>query len=1107
VTESSGYALRISDDAVDAWRFERLVTEGMRLLPNSPDAAAARFADALSEWRGIAYADYRDEPWAEGEIARLTELRSVALEQSMAARLESGEVALLVPELQALVTAEPLREERWRLLTLAYYRCGRQADALAALRQARAVLAEELGIDPGATLQQLEVDVLAQAPSLQARAPRLHSMQSTPPARQAPTPPIERVTETDPLVERSRELSLMNVALDEALSGQGLLALVTGPAGIGKSRLLREARDHAQAKGLRVLHARGSDLERDFAFGVVRQLFEPVLRSTGRSDELLTGAAAAAGPVFGLGPPLAAGGDDGVFAALHGLYWLTVELVDAGPLAIVIDDLHWCDVGSLRYLAYLVRRLEGIPLLVLAAERTGESYAGGELVAELSQDPRTVLIQPGPLTADGTAELARLRLGPDVAESFARACHETTSGNPLLLRQLLRALEAEDLRPDGAHADVVRAIGSRAISSMVMLRLRRLPASALAVARGLAVLGDGAGLPEVAVLADLPEQDVAAATEALARAEIVPYDPPLRFVHALVRDAVYGDLSPGERELQHERAAQLLDERGAAADQVAAQLMHAPRRGNTWAVSVLRRAAADAQRRGTYDGAVSYMRRALEEPPPAAERPEVLFELGRVETSGEGPAALQHLSEAYDVLPVGPQRAQTAQMLARTMLFAAPPGTATRFAARAAAELPPELADDRQALLALKRMAGHMNGLDPAIWGFAEPAEIAGTGPGARMLMTALAWEGVCQCRPADEVARLAERALDNEVLLQADIGLFGVVNTVALELADRDVLPTLDRALAISHERGSLFSALAVHLWRGFALFRRGDLAEAEAALQTSREQMDMWRAVTGAGYVDALVCRLRLERDDLDGALRAASAGEAPNGTDGYRLQMEAKAHALLAAGQIAASLAILDGIEDLLPHIVNPAWRFAFDVRARALAAAGRQDEALALLDSQLELARRWGAASLLGRFLLVRGRIAGQRGMQDLEEAEALLAASHTRLEHGKALAALGVARSASHPDEGRALLRRAMDIADSCGGLRLRKAVAAELSARGEDVPSAPYDGAAALTTTERRVLALTDEGADAREIAQALFVTPGSVERHLAEARRKLSGG
>ena len=1113
-TGPAGYALRLPDDAVDAWRFERLVTGGSRLLATDPGRAAALLGEALASWGAGAFVEYRDEPWAEAEAARLAELHAVALEQSMAARLASGEVALLVPELQALVADQPLREERWRLLALASYRCGRQADALAALRRAREVLAEELGVDPGEALQRLEADVLAQAPALLAPvapvapvvvAPREVASAAAPAAPPGPAPAMP--PGGDPLVERSRELVLLRGALQDAATGQGRLALVAGPAGIGKSRLLREARELAAAAGLRVLHARGSDLERQFAFGAVRQLFEPVLREPGRRERLLGGAAAAAGPVFDpRGDAGAGSGDDVLFAALHGLYWLTVGLLDEGPVAIVIDDLHWCDVGSLRYLAYLTRRLEGLPLLVLAGERSGERYPGGELVEEMAHDPATVLVRPGPLTPDGTARLARARLGPQVEDAFARACHDTTSGNPLLLRQLLRALEAEELRPDAAHADVVRAIGSRAVSSMVLMRLRRLPAGATAVARALAVLGDGAGLPEVAALAGLPEDDAAAATEVLARAEIVPYEPPLSFVHALVRDAVYRDLSPGDRELHHERAARLLDGRGAPADQVAAQLLHSPRRGDAWAVGVLRRAAADAQRRGAYDGAVTYLRRAMEEPPPREERPGLLLELGRVETSGEGPAALRHLAEAYETLQDEPARAAAAQMLARTMIFVAPPGTASRFAAGAATQLSPDL-DDRQALLALERIAGHMNGVDPALWRLAETPRVQGDGPGARMLLAAIAWEGLCQCRPAADVAALSERALEGGVLLHADVGLFGVITTVTLELADRDVLPLLDTALGLAHERGSLFAALAVHLWRGFALWRHGDLVEAEVALRTSREQMDTWRAVTGAGYVDAFLARLRLERNDLAGARRAAGATDAAVGTDAHRLQMEAKADVLLAGGRPGEALAVLDRERVDLPHVVNPAWRFDQDVRARALAASGRLGEARELLTEQIALARRWGVPSALGRLLRVQGQIERDlpgAGLVALEEAEMLLAGAPTRLEYAEALAARGGALVPEHRDDGVALLLRALEVADACGGLRLRGVLANALALAGAAVPEAPRVGAAALTTTERRLLALLRDGADVREAAQALFLTPRSVEEHLGTARRKL---
>ena len=155
----------------------------------------------------------------------------------------------------------------------------------------------------------------------------------------------------------------------------------------------------------------------------------------------------------------------------------------------------------------------------------------------------------------------RERLG-EGADSFVEACHRMTSGNPLLLRQLLRALADEGVRPDVSHVDTVRAVGSRAVSALVTLRLRRMPPTVTAAARAVAVLGDAAGLPTVAALAQQPEDEVAAALDVLSRSEILKDERHLTFVHPLVRDAVYDDLPAGERALHHERAAQVLSEHG-----------------------------------------------------------------------------------------------------------------------------------------------------------------------------------------------------------------------------------------------------------------------------------------------------------------------------------------------------------------------------------------------------------------------------------------------------------------------------------------------------------------------------------------------------------------
>ena len=675
-SEGRGYAVRLPDTAVDAWQFETLVQQAD--TDTDPGRVCELLRKGLELWRGPALVDYADEPWAEAEIARLTELRTVAREGLFAGRLELGESALLVPQLEAMVVEEPLREERWRLLVLALYRSQRQADALRALRRARATLADELGVDPGPALRDLEAEVLAQSPSLDVPRQRGSASVASSPA----TPP-------DDLVDRERELAAVRCALDDLARGEPRLLLIEGPAGIGKTRLLLEARRLAAERSVRVLTARGSQLEKAFGFGVVRQLFEPVLAAS-EGQELLAGAAASARGVFDVDHEHLA---EGSFAVLHGLYWLSVNLAASGPLMLAFDDVQWCDRASLRYLAYLTRRLDAVPLLVVGTIRTGEEHEDDELLAELALEPTAVAVRPSPLTPEATAGIVARRLGQPASPLFTAACHRTTSGNPLLLRQLLRALEADAVRPDAAHADMVVAVGSRAVSSMVLLRLRRLPAEVIAVARASAVLGDGAQLPVLAAMAGLPEAGTAAALSVLTRAEIVKDELPLAFVHPLVREAVYRELPAAERELGHERAAQVLSSGGASAEQVAAHLLLAPHRAHRESVAVLRTAARTAAGRGASESAVTYLRRALAERPNELERRDVLLELGLLESLIDGPASAEHLIEAYGLLEDEGTRADVAIAIARTHVFASPPGVATAFAREAAAALSSELSD------------------------------------------------------------------------------------------------------------------------------------------------------------------------------------------------------------------------------------------------------------------------------------------------------------------------------------------------------------------------------------------------------------------------------
>jgi hypothetical protein len=284
-----------------------------------------------------------------------------------------------------------------------------------------------------------------------------------------------------------------------------------------------------------VLTARGGELEHEFAYGIVRQLFEPVLAAATSDEraELLGGPAALAEPLFATPQPGTVDEDDDSdvsFSMLHGLYWLAANLALRRTVMIVIDDLHWADGPSLRWLIHLQRRLEGLPLLVVAATRPPEQSRSEAMLKEIVGDPTVAVVRPGTLGAESVARIAREHFGRDADAEFVEGCWLATGGNPLFVWALMDD-RSEGLEPSAANAARIDEIGPEPVTRAVSLRLSRLPSEATVLARAVAVLGDRAELRHAAALAGIDRELAGHAATTLARADLMDFDMPLTFAH------------------------------------------------------------------------------------------------------------------------------------------------------------------------------------------------------------------------------------------------------------------------------------------------------------------------------------------------------------------------------------------------------------------------------------------------------------------------------------------------------------------------------------------------------------------------------------------------
>jgi DNA-binding CsgD family transcriptional regulator/tetratricopeptide (TPR) repeat protein len=925
------------------------------------------------------------------------------------------------------------------------------------------------------------------------------------------------------LIERGEVLARLGSVLDDLDRGQGRVVVLTGPAGVGKTAVLLSAAQSAQRRGVCVLTARGGELEGEFSFGIARQLFEQLLaRADDARRAALLGGAAARARLVVAEPLPASGAGDLSFSVVHGLYWLAVNTAMATPTLLVVDDAHWADPASLRWLLYLTGRVENLPLSLAMACRASEAGVAAwlprlESVAEV--------VELEPLSAAGVHAFvaAAYQQEPDV--EFTTACHGVTGGNPFLVTELVRALRADAVAPRAAEAAQVSQLAPGAVARAVMLRVGRLAPECVTVAQAAAVLGDDAPLRHVAALAGLSLASAASAVDQLSGSGILQQATPVRFRHSIVRASIYDDLPAAARSLRHAAAARLLAEDGASPDRVCAHLLNCEPQRSAEALQALRAAAGQACGSGAPESAVVYLRRALDETTREDERAAVFGELGRAEKLLRDPAAIAHLEQAVHAASEASERARAVFDLGEALILAGEWDRCLAVFDEAMHELPaweaagigatdPALPMRLRVWWAQPRAFDpqHVTEFDAQIESLLAAASSGA--PGARLLAASLSGTLTSRLQHLHRV----------EALLDTAIGTAGLVNAVetdslivsqalaALLFTDQlDRLDALiDEMLVESRATGSL-AALAVGLcWRVAARTRRGNLVGAETDLRTLvslASEQAMSFVLPSALWLGADAMQERRDLADVAALLAAIELPPDVGRTCSGAMLLESRARVSLADGTTRTAvddLAAAGRIYEAL-HIRNPntaRWRSCL-----ALAiAADDAEHATSLVDAELRDAHTCGVPGPVGVALRAAGMLAtGDAALELLHNAVDTLHTSPAILELARAKIELGATlRRLNRQNQAREPLREGLDLAFRCGAQRLAARARTELLASGAKPRRLVLTGEQALTPSERRVAELASTQMSNPEIAQALFITLNTVEGHLRHVYRKL---
>lgn len=546
VTVAPGYALHVGDETLDAGRFEQVVTEEDRRLQDLSVLSAAELAAALERldgalglWRGTPYAELDHAPSAVAERSRLEELRLAALEHRVAVSLALGRHATLTGELEALTATYPLRERLWGMRAVALFRSGRQAEALDAIATVRSLLDEELGLEPSRELRDLQTALLRQDDSLRWAPPASGPIEIPRPRTEAapPAPSTPGPSAAWRIVGRERELTALRGALAGATAGVPTFVVLTGDAGIGKTRLAAEVVEQARAAGARVLTGRGS--QDDGApplwpwATVLEGLGEPLPEIDVRED------------------------DGSQFRVWEQITRSVRRAAAAQPTVLWLDDLHWADSSSLRVLRLLVETAEAERLLLLSTWRRqpDASPVLADLAEALARRHATRLELRGLSAEDSAAVFAEVG-GATPSPAQAEAIRARTSGNPFFLVEYARLAVA--------RGDIERLLEESpptAVQEVIARRMARLPAATLAALRTGAVIGQSFDTATLARATGVEEDDLLDVIDPAQAAGLVTEEGVDRFAfeHALVRDVLYTGLPASRRAREHARIAAAME--------------------------------------------------------------------------------------------------------------------------------------------------------------------------------------------------------------------------------------------------------------------------------------------------------------------------------------------------------------------------------------------------------------------------------------------------------------------------------------------------------------------------------------------------------------------